>query len=336
MVASMLRVADLKAFAKKVVSLEDLARVIPGDYPEFAAQILSAVQSGFLKPVAKSGSNRRIPCLFKRYHVVLPEEDYSAVFRELDWLHPALDGSYYHRHPAAFEKDARAVRALSEFLYHHEEDLRHEVALNERSYQVFHDEKALRENVQVQTVLKNLSFDMKRLGVFATPEPFMYFSRGPMTNPLIVENKDTWHSLRRLMREGKTAFFGAEVDTLIYGEGRKVVRSFAFVEDVPQLAGCPTFLYCGDLDYEGIEIYQALCRAYPTYRFEAFVPFYLAMLDHTGPLGPRTLERRQRATNITPFISQFPEADQLRVKQLLHAGQYIPQEAVSFTVLKES
>ena len=66
------------------------------------------------------------------------------------------------------------------------------------------------------------------LNMYGTAEPFAYYAhtRDVPQNILILENKDTFYSMRRVLLNGKTAICGMETGTLIYGAGKRVIRSF--------------------------------------------------------------------------------------------------------------
>ncbi|MCL0063142.1 DUF2220 domain-containing protein [Peptococcaceae bacterium] len=80
---------------------------------------------------------------------------------------------------------------------------------------------------------------------------------------LIVENKDTFFSLKALFQEGINRWNGKSFSMLIYGEGRKILygegrkilKSISFFEEIEEYKGLSTsFYYFGDLDAEGISI----------------------------------------------------------------------------------
>lgn len=143
-------------------------------------------------------------------------------------------------------------------------------------------EKLLDEHrALVGEVLKFNGLNENWLNCYDTPEPFFEYVHtrsGPMT-VLILENKDTWYTFRKLMQDtGKGVIAGTRVDVLLYGEGNKITKRGALEEyNAGMLRGragqAGEFLYFGDLDQEGIRLffrtaggqprsgYQAVCRA---------------------------------------------------------------------------
>ena len=118
--------------------------------------------------------------------------------------------------------------------------------------------------------LRHLSF----FNIYETTEPLAYYSRtrNIPQNLLILENKDTFFSMRRHLLEGNEEILGIKIDTLIYGAGKGIFRSFEdfdlCVEPYMQAEGNRIF-YFGDAVLEwGVTIliylvggYLVFCRA---------------------------------------------------------------------------
>ena len=69
---------------------------------------------------------------------------------------------------------------------------------------------------------------MSFFNIYETTEPLAYYSRtrNIPQNLLILENKDTFFSMRRHLLEGNEEILGIKIDTLIYGAGKGIFRSF--------------------------------------------------------------------------------------------------------------
>ena len=110
-----------------------------------------------------------------------------------------------------------------------------------------------------------------------------FLDREQGKNILILENKDPFFSMRNYLLNGHTEIFGAEIGTLIYGAGKGIIRSFQDFD----LCAEPymkhpenTIYYFGDLDYEGIGIYENLAEKFRSrWKIIPFVPAYQAMLE---------------------------------------------------------
>ena len=107
-------------------------------------------------------------------------------------------------------------------------------------------------------------------------------------------------------------FFGAEIGTLIYGAGKGIIRSFQDFD----LCAEPymkhpknTIYYFGDLDYEGIGIYENLAEKFRSrWKIIPFAPAYQTMLGKAEQITelPETKEHQNRNIS-TQFFSCFDE-----------------------------
>ena len=244
---------------------------------------------------------------------------------------PRLSVDYYLRHLAVYEKERAAVRALHDFLQLHAAKLGQEISCNERSFQIWGEEKFLLQGAG-RSVLKHCGFELVQLNCYRTAEPFSYYAQHRETPQkiLIVENKDTFFSMRRHLLAGASSLLGEAVGSLIYGAGKRVVSSFRefSVSAEPYMKEeANELLYFGDLDYEGIGIYENLAEALAApWTVRPFLAAYRAMLEKaTGIALPQTKEKQNR--HITGgFFAHFAAADILAMQQILEAGRYIPQE----------
>lgn len=99
-------------------------------------------------------------------------------------------------------------------------------SLNERSFQIWQQEKFLAQ--EGQRLLKNVGLTLDDLNIYETAEPLAYYSVSKETpqNILIIENKDTFYSLRKHMIEGHQQILGFPMKTLIYAGGKKGIKGF--------------------------------------------------------------------------------------------------------------
>lgn len=90
--------------------------------------------------------------------------------------------------------------------------------------------------------------------------------------------------------------------------------------------------YFGDLDYEGIGIYERLAEqsARQNIKIQPFTQAYETMLVKARPVRqlPKTKEKQNR--NLTgDFFTYFPEQTVCVMKELLEQEYYIPQEIIN-------
>jgi len=78
---------------------------------------------------------------------------------------------------------------------------------------------------------------------------------------IIIENKDTFYSIKDLMKDDIRIWNGIELSLVIYGEGRKIKKSFNFFYDLEKTKGeKANICYFGDLDPEGISMAGFKCK----------------------------------------------------------------------------
>ena len=321
-----------------------------GGYPSFADLISQLVKENRLKPIKARKTNGMNPPLFNGYQSILPDASFSLEEQRqlLKHYHPKLDLAHYLKRPEAYKNDQPYLEALDRYLRQPTEGQSRSVTINERSFAIFKDEKFL-ASAHGQTLLEAVGLILADLNCHHTYEPFFYYQaasldlelRDQPLHILIVENKDTFFSFKALLHENITTWNGISFKLLIYGEGRKILRSLSFLGElfaggvVPSRALCH---YFGDLDPEGIAIYDELVQTYQPQglRIVAAHFFYAELFKRHGKGAPplRTAQR-QHPEAILRFITEFdaPLRDDLR--ELLQSGKYLPQEGLNAALLYE-
>lgn len=324
---------------KKKIQLEDILNEFPEkSYEEIYQEIMSRIERGILVPIEASKTNGRKPALRNRYWMIIEEKDYSEVLQELKYrINPSIDVSYFIKHPDKFEEYGDYIRLISSYLDERKASLAVPLTINERSFDIFHEEKFLDRNGG-REFLSYLGMSNEKLNFYETSEPMSYYSHTKQTpqNLLIIENKDTFYSMRRHLIEGKQEILGLEIGTLIYGGGKRIYRTFEDYEKgvEPYFTDSNnTIYYFGDLDYEGILIYEKLCDTYPIH-IALFVTCYEKMMEKALRIGIARLPVMKDGQNNhigMRFIKQFSNEKQKLISEILQAGRYIPQEILNET-----
>lgn len=297
-------------------------------YQDLYLFIQQAQECGLLKPVQASGSNGKKPALYKKYHIKTAMEDEEELKEEILYhLHPMLKNDYYLHHLNQYRQDREAILKLSDFLKTQRTALDVVVSFNERSFQIWQQEKFLAK--QGSRLLKNVGLEFDDLNVYETAEPLAYYSHSKQTPQkiLIIENKDTFYSLRKHLIEGNQTIFCVSMGTLIYGSGKKVVKGFQhFKGSVEPYLLHPDndFYYFGDLDYEGIGIYESLCAHF---KCEPFVNAYEVMLKKAEALSLPVTKEKQNRNIKDVFFNYFDDAS--KMLEILESERYIPQEILT-------
>ena len=321
----------LKDYPRKKITLQEIEQhYLLKDYRELYDFILSLIEQEVIPPIKSSGRNGKKPSLYKSYRLKISLENEKTLQDEVTYVfHPLLNQEYYLNHLKQYQLDRESILKINDFFKNKRELLQKSTSINERSFQIFTQEKFLA--TEGKRLLKNLGLSLEDLNLYETAEPLAYFSLSKKTPQtiLIIENKDTFYSLRKHLMSGKTTIFGEEVQTLIYGGGKKVWKGFCHFEESVEpflLHELNRFYYFGDLDYEGILIFEQLCAEFYC---EPLVSAYEAMVKRGASLSlPKTKEGQNRNEKGV-FFSYFEETSQMRA--ILEAGLYIPQEIVTMS-----
>ena len=227
-------------------------------------------KTGEFVPIKNSGLNGKNPPLYNVYWQIEEEKESNEFDDELNFkLSPKLSMEYYKKRIEQYRKDRDAILKLSEFLKNDSDKLIRSESVNERSFEIWGDEKFIKGGNgnrgknknegrgQGKRILKNLGIKLSDINVYETPEPFVsyIFDRTVPQNVLIIENKDTFYTIRKYMQEtGNNEILGKKFGTVIFGSGKKVVSSFRDFEFTAEkyLADSKNrFFYFGDMIMRG-------------------------------------------------------------------------------------
>ena len=219
------------------------------------------------------------------------------------------------------------------------ECLKYKVSVNERSYEIFTDEKFLSSD-EGKKILSNLNIDLyKFLNVYKTPEPFCYISLSNKTpqNILIVENKDTFVSLMKLLNEGINNILTKEFTTIIYGEGYKIHSSFDYIYEDVTLRFLTNknnkFLYWGDIDKEGFAIYSLFKDKNVNLNISLFKEAYQSMIEKSNEFELGFMKKKQ-TKEYREVLHELPGETQVFINNILDFNKYIPQEILNSNYLR--
>jgi hypothetical protein len=332
-----------------------------GGYEAFAAAINNLVEEKVLSPVKKSGLNGLSPPLALRYRKLpLQEGDYSAAKEEiLSFYCSRMDLSSFLNSPQDYDRHRDVLMAIDHFLIEAENNPPAVWdTVNERSFALTGHEKFLSSHKGNQ-LLKRIKITLQDLCCVPAPEPFFFWANALPLLPeerahcLVVENKDTFHSLKYLLGAGKLKTT-PEIHLLIYGEGKKILNSWSFIyECLPGAAGYQ-FFYFGDLDPEGLGICADLISAvkagadaampgqFSTEADNSSVPtvevvpaeLLYELLLATGKSRPIDSDQsRVTQERMQPFFDLCSRSLIERIASLLQDDRAVPQEALTAGML---
>lgn len=321
----------------KRISLESLLhsrQELP--YQEQYEHICRLLEEEKIKPVKASRTNGKKPALYREYWIVEAQKDYSSYIEELKYsLSTNISVDYYLSHLDIYEKDRPWIIMLDDYLKNNSDRVQNAESMNERSFEIWNREKFL-DREQGKRILKRCGIELESLNIYRTSEPMPYYAhiRNTPQNLLILENKDPFFSMRSHLLCGHATIFGTEVGTLIYGAGKGILRSFQdfdFCAEPYMRDPRNQIFYFGDLDYEGIGIYENLAERFQDrWTIRPFVPAYKAMLQKTDHIHklPETKEHQNRNIGST-FFAYFDKETIRKIQSVLDADQYIPQEILN-------
>lgn len=311
-------------------------------YEELYGYVCGLINDGKLAPVKSARTNGRKPALPLVFWEYEEEKDYGYVYKELDFdIHPLINTEYYRNHPERYEEDAMKVRLLSDYLKYNSSLLSVKETMNERSFEIFKREKFFQKEGGIK-FCDRLGIDRCKLNYYDTSEPLSYYSHSKKfpQSILIIENKDTFYDIRRYLQSTDGDVLGVRFNTLIYGAGKGIWNSFAdYVTGAEEyFKSGNELLYFGDIDYEGIIIYEHLvkeqwkCDSGESIDIKPFVRAYESMLDKAEKIGFNNMPyaKEKQNTNIDNiFMDYFSDKMRMQLLSLLEEGRYIPQEILN-------
>lgn len=329
----------LNTYNNKRINESALRRVALGaDYSDYYKTINMLVEDNKLSPIQISGPNGMNPPLHKRYTIIKEDISFEPLIDEIRLLDSTFDIDAYLTQPSKYGEHRDFILPLDHFLKNRREDLLTEVSINERSFQIFNLEKVLKEDKILKSIIMTNPKLEKILNFYNTPEPFFTYNINcddknlKTLNVLIIENKDTWYTLRKLMSSEKSNLYGINFHILLYGEGKKITRTSSSLTDFNNAIleeQVITYYYFGDLDYEGINIYKNLIRYNKNLDIRLMTSLYEEMLNLSKNINLPITKEHQRENDIEDFLSNFNSNNVTYINIILKNRKYIPQEIVS-------
>ena len=336
--------SKLLAYGKKSVTLEilaDLLKVGQTDTEVLFDMISGLINDGALEPVKNSGQNgnHKYP-LFKKYRILIKEELNEDVEKQIRQLHPALQRTgYLSSHVQEYLKHKEVIGCLNTFLFTRKAG--EPISRKERSFEIFGREKVL-DDSEVKSMLRHLEISDSDLGFYDTPEYCFHDyipERKNNLTLLICENKDIWFNIRRCMFEDHfKSVFGVAIDGVVYGNGNKVSNKAGALVEYVRFMGNPnvTFLYWGDIDREGFDIFKRTRDVNDSLNIELFIPGYRKMIERAQSICLEDSPSSKKAgVSFEDLFDGFSAEEQIFLKRVLEENKLIPQEIIPYTVLSE-
>lgn len=333
---------NLSSYNKKFIELDEIEKLYRTEtYDELCKLVSKLIEQERLSPVRKSGGNGKKPTLYKKYRILEKVEENSELLNEINYkLSPKLSIEYFKSHLDKYKEQRKYILKLNEFIINKQSLLKKTISMNERAFQIWGREKFLQEEGG-KTLVKNLGMELDELNYYDTSEPLAYYSKCKEIPQkiLIIENKDTYYTMRRHLISTEGKILEEDISTLIYGGGKKVSKALKdykisvenYISDSNN-----TILYFGDLDYEGIVIYEGLYKLFSNeYKIMPFINGYEKMIDKAmaESICLQKSKEGQNKNICEVFLREFDKEYRKQIEKILEEGLYIPQEIVNITDL---
>ena len=327
----------LQDFPRKRITLEELSRLC-SDSEQLNEQIKELTNQGVLVPIKISGTNgnQKNP-LFMRYTICI-ENTIQVSPDEINALHPRLSANgYLLRNRMQVVNNRAFLCRLTEWLTNQKgNDM---MSRRERSFAIFGEEKELDNHLRLLEAI-GITGDMLRY--YETPEQcfsdYIPVRKSTMTL-LICENKDIWFNIRRLMYESQAnTLFDTQIDGVIFGQGNDITGKDKFRSYAAYLgADTIRFLYCGDIDRAGFDIFLRLCKAAEELHIELFLPAYKKMLELSRNIQlPYSEDKRCIIPEMSGILLKFLVDEQEQITHIVQNNKRLPQEILSYPVLADN
>lgn len=313
----------------KRIELLAIQQALPGDivYLDFAKEIKNLEEEGVLKPIPKYGTNCKPMALYNTYLINLSLLNKQFILEVQDFqkqASPYLDlGVYVKGTKKLWKEDLPWLIQLDSYLKKRGLPIE-EATAPERSYYITQDEKWIDEKGGKDLLERIGLYERMKINRYTDPlmlainyEAWKKAEQSQKKHKhLIVENKSTYYLFLEGLRE-------TDFTTLIYGCGWKIS---AGLQGIYKQLGLNEeqclFYYFGDLDYEGIAIYESISE-----RVQLATIFYEALLENESAKGKENQKHREDTLEL--FVRQFNEENRVRIKKILGNESYYPQEALS-------
>ena len=338
----MKHIEKLKKYGKKTISKADMETVFATSSDEELFEIISVLsEQQILFPIksSKTNGNRLYP-IYLKYKVSLPQDTYESELKEMSALHPLLQSNgYLQSKPEEYKKYRLQLQKLDRYLFYRSEN---EISISrkERSFEIFDEEKTL-DDKTFCALLERIGITADTLAFYDTPEycfnDYIPDRKAQMTL-LICENKDIWFNIRRMMFENNaTNIFDAHIDGVVYGCGNKVSGMGALTTYTEFIGSEVKYLYWGDIDRAGLNIYLSAVRANPNIDIKLFVPAYEEMLRLAQTRNiPDSDDERNRIEDYSQIFDLVDQNLRNLFEQSIQNNKRIPQEIITYAFLKEN
>lgn len=319
----------------KTINLSEIYKKLKLPYTPQNDKIINNIlidleEKGYIQPLKTTKQD--FQGSFEKYKILkLRKENEEKIKEEILKLNKKIKIDYFLKYPEEYIKNKEIIIPINEFIKQINERKIEKITVNERSYQIYKNEKRLKEN---EEILKKLGITYNDLYAYDTYEPFFYYinteyemKESKNKTILIIENKDTFWTIVRVVKKLKIE----NIYMIIYGEGKKILKSFSFIEEF-KINSKDNIYYFGDIDFEGINIYVSLKNKYNKYNISVFTKGYQKILDIEKTPEKISTNQNINQNKIEKFINEFDSKYKDKLIEIFNNKKYIPQEVFNYEV----
>lgn len=323
---------QLASYSKKTITLTELEFLMNPrlkSYQQFAEIVLKLEKDTILTMVKAKGRTSRTPNIAHQYRInksALVESYHKQLQQYRIKLHPDITiDAYFSKDPSIWNEDLLYIEKIDHYIQKFSFPSQ-EVPAPERSFELVGDEKWIVEKGGKE-LLERLNLWTK-LKIIPVSDPLMFAVNPAKINEnrqlhLIVENKTTYQALSLSTRNSPFA-------TLIYGCGKKIIKSIEQFSNQYPVRARHEFFYFGDIDKEGIAIWHSLSKKE---QVQLALPFYEACLKKAAVKGKEYQRDQQEALDC--FLDNFSNLERQLIEDVLLNGMYYPQEILKTDELQQ-
>lgn len=327
--------SKIKSWEKKIISKSELEKILfVSSETELYDLVSKAVGDGLLSPVKSSGTNGNLRYPIYMKYRITSIENFSDTISEIAMFHPALtENGYLQSHPNTYLKNKLAFQKLNRYLFSKQSNI--SVSKKERSFLIFGEEKKLDDRAFCN-LLGHIGLTQDFLKYYETPE-YCFNDYIPKRKDsmilLICENKDIWFNIRRRMYEdGADEIFNTHIDGVVYGCGNRISESRSLSEYTRFMGSkAVRYLYWGDIDRAGFNIYLSLVKNNPKIDIQFFTAAYMKMIMSAEDIViPDSDDHRGIVGNYDEIYELFPYDYRQKLIHYINDNKRIPQEIINY------
>jgi hypothetical protein len=343
------QLADLEKFIKARLG-GATAYQAAGGYQNLYQLLKKLEAEEEIRAIKSADFNQRQPRLKKRWSL-LKEAPEGWSDKDILKLSRQLDLSYFLKRPSQQTAELKQkLFKLAEFL--NDKSEREWASREERSLELFADEKFLSRTAG-KKFLSNLKLSLADLKAQQYNHLFVYWSLDPtsINNILIMENHSAFIGAKKALA-AEIDIFAHDFDTIIYGQGKRIIRSFSFLEELLGLEAAGdksrqrqqtivglNIYYAGDLDPEGLAIYSGLKNRYPDFEIRLLGEYYQLLVEESDNFYPYHKRQNKNQKVLAQVLNEFKEQgyDELgaELKRAWENELRLPQELLTLEVYKK-